>query len=99
MSHIDLKYRPISYFWAADKGIHLSSNIMGAERKAMYEHLIAEGKEDLIDDWIASPVLSIEDRALIGRSHPAFMGGEYLPQRVYKKLRLRASLLHQLRKT
>jgi len=76
-----LKYRPISYFWAKDRGIHLSSNIMGAERKAMYEHLVAEGKTELIDDWIASPVLSAEDRARIGRSHPAFMGGEYLPTR------------------
>ena len=88
MSHINLNYRPISYFWAADKGIHLSSNIMGAERKAMYEHLVAEGKTELIDDWIASPVLSAEDRARIGRSHPAFMGGEYLPHRTQQEVEI-----------
>ena len=82
MSHIDLKSRPISYFWAEDRGIHLSSNIMGAERKAKYERLIAEGKADLIDDWIASPALSAEDRGHFGRMHPAFMGGEYLPHRL-----------------
>ena len=88
MSHIDLKYRPISYFWAKDRGIHLSSNIMGAERKAMYEHLVAEGKAESIDDWIASPVLSAEDRARIGRYHPTFMGGEYLPHRTQQEVEI-----------
>jgi len=61
---------------------------MGAERKAMYEHLIAEGKTESIDDWIASPVLSAEDRARIGRRHPAFMGGEYLPHRTSQEVEI-----------
>jgi hypothetical protein len=81
MRHIDLKYRPNSYFWAAEKGIQLSSDIKGAERKAIYERLVSDGKTDQIEDWITSPTLSADDRAHLGRIHPAFMGGEYLPSR------------------
>ena len=88
MSTIDLKYKPHSYFWAASKGIHLSSNIMGAERKAMYEHLVAQGRGNEIDEWIAKSVLSNDERAHLGRIHPAFMGGEYLPKRVNEEVEI-----------
>ena len=80
MNQIDLNYRPISYFWALEKGIHLTSNIMGAERKAIFERLLEEDRADEINDLISKPVLNDEERVQIGRIHPAFMGGEYLPR-------------------
>ena len=78
---IDLKYRPHSYFWAKEIGVHLSSQIKGAERKAKFESLIAEGRGDEIDELLSKPVLSNEERQSLGRFHPHFMGGEYLPDR------------------
>ena len=80
MNQIDLNYRPISYFWAQEKGIQLTSNIMGAERKAMFERLLEEARADEINNLISKPVLNDEERVQIGRIHPAFMGGEYLPR-------------------
>ena len=45
---IDLQYRPRSYFWAEELGVQLSSDIKGAERKALYESLLAEGRAVMI---------------------------------------------------
>ena len=78
---IDLTYRPHSYFWAEELGVHLSSHIKGAERKAVYEALIASGRAEEADEILTSHALSEEDRAAFGRLHPSFMGGEYLPNR------------------
>lgn len=76
---IDLKYRPQSYFWAAEHHISLTSNIKGAERRKLYEMALAEGQTDLIDPELLQHALSEEERRAIGRIHPDFMGGEYLP--------------------
>ena len=78
---IDLNYRPQTYFWALDAGIRLASDITGANRRAMYEQAIKEGNDALAASLIDEPVLSGEDRRMIGSIHPAFMGGEYLPGR------------------
>ncbi|MFM7800629.1 MAG: hypothetical protein ACKO69_00535, partial [Limnohabitans sp.] len=80
MSHsIDVKYRPNSYFWAQKMGVTLSSQIKGAERKALYEALVAQGDAEAANELLRTPVLSQEERIAIGRLHPNFMGGEYLP--------------------
>jgi len=78
---IDLQYRPRSYFWAEELGVQLSSDIKGAERKALYESLLAEGRADEIDALLIKPVLTPDERQGLGRFHPSFMGGEYLPNR------------------
>jgi hypothetical protein len=78
---IDLQYRPRSYFWAEELGVQLSSDIKGAERKALYESLLAEGRADEIDALLIKPVLTLDERQGLGRFHPSFMGGEYLPNR------------------
>lgn len=80
-SEIDLAYRPASYFWAADSNITLSSEIKGAERKALYEKLVQANESVLASALIAEPTLSSADRESIGRIHPRFLGGEYLPDR------------------
>lgn len=78
---LDLAYRPESYFWAKDSNIKLSSDIKGAERKALYERAIRSGDIALANSLITSPDLSSDARASLGRMHPNFMGGEYLPDR------------------
>ena len=78
---IDLAYRPETYFWAIDSNIKLSSDIKGAERKALYERAIQSGNTALANSLIADPDLSVDQRTSLGRMHPNFMGGEYLPDR------------------
>jgi hypothetical protein len=78
---IDVDYRPNSYFWASEKGIGLLSDIKGAERRRIYAKALEEGEEGLIPVELSQEVLSEVDRASLGRIHPAFMGGEYLPTR------------------
>lgn len=76
---IDLSFRPKSYFWPMGLETHLLSRIKGAERKAVVEALIQAGRLDDIFDFLAKSALDDEERQAIGRVHPAFMGGEYLP--------------------
>ena len=76
---IDLGYRPKSYFWPLGLETHLQSRIKGAERKAALRHLIDSGQLEAIPDYLRQSALNSEDRAALGRLHPAFMGGEYLP--------------------
>ena len=78
---LDLAYRPESYFWAYDNNIKLASDIKGAERKAMYERAIRSGDIELANSIISVPELTHEERKAQGGIHPAWMGGEYLPNR------------------
>ena len=75
---IDWSYRPSDYFWAYDRGIRLASNIKGAERKALYERLLKEGDSGACDQIFMQSSLTVEQRRM-ANTHPAFMGGEYLP--------------------
>ena len=76
---IDLSFRPSSYFWPLGLERHLLARIKGAERKAALQSLIDAGRLDDIPDYLARSALSGDERELLGRIHPAFMGGEYLP--------------------
>ena len=76
---IDLDFRPPSYFWPLGLETHLLSRIKGAERKAALQRLIDAGRLDEIPGFLAQSALSPAERQAIGRIHPAFMGGEYLP--------------------
>lgn len=87
-SAIDLAYRPETYFWAHDKKITLSSDIKGAERKALYERLVEADETELASTLIQEPTLSRNDRESIGRIHPRFMGGEYLPDRLGEEVEI-----------
>jgi hypothetical protein len=87
-SSIDLTYRPENYFWAHDKKITLSSDIKGAERKALYEKLVAVNETDLASTLIKEPTLTLQDRESIGQIHPRFMGGEYLPDRLGEEVEI-----------
>ena len=78
---IDLKYRPTTYFWAQELGIALLSDIKGAQRRRIYSQALKEGREALLHQEVTEEVLSEQDQQMLGRVHPAFMGGEYLPTR------------------
>jgi hypothetical protein len=75
---IDESYRPTNYFWAYDRGIRLASNIKGAKRKALYERLLKEGDSGACDALLTQSSFTVEQRRR-ANVHPAFMGGEYLP--------------------
>jgi hypothetical protein len=78
-THIDLQYRPNSYFWAREHGIPLVSDIKGAERRKLYEKALQAEVPELIDSELLQHALPHENQQAQGRIHPAFMGGEYLP--------------------
>ena len=76
---INLQFRPQSYFWAKDKGIQLLSDIKGANRRRMAEQALQGDVLGELSPQLLAHALSEDDRRFIGRLHPSFMGGEYLP--------------------
>ncbi len=78
-THIDLKYRPSNYFWAREHSIPLVSDIKGAERRKLYTGALLAGVPEWVDPALLQHALPNEHRQAQGRIHPAFMGGEYLP--------------------
>ena len=85
---IELEFRPASYFWPLDLETHLLSRIKGAERKAALKELIDAGRVDAIPELLACSALSEEERRAVGRIHPDFMGGEYLPDLVHTEVEI-----------
>jgi hypothetical protein len=75
---IDLSLRPRTYFGPVPLETHFLSRVAGQERREALRRELAVGNLDLPPELIAC-LLDEEDRAAIGRIHPAFMGGEYLP--------------------
>ena len=80
LSGIDLKFRPATYFWPLALERHLLSRIKGAHRRAALRTLIATGCVDGYPDFLAQSSLGDEERQILGQMHPAYMGGEYLPE-------------------
>ena len=76
---IDLQFRPRSYFWPLGLEKHLLARIKGAARKAALKEFIDANPLDAIPDFPAQSALSDDERQVLGRIHPAFMDGEYLP--------------------
>jgi hypothetical protein len=57
---------------------HLLSRVAGQERREALRRQLTAGDLNLPPELVVC-LLDEEDRAAIGRIHPAFMGGEYLP--------------------
>ena len=85
---IDLQYRPSSYFWAKENGIHLLSDIKGAQRRKIYANALRQGNTELIDSIISEHELSNSERSSLGAIHPSFMGGEYLPSTLKQEVEI-----------
>ena len=75
---INLKYRPKSYFTLKELGISVDE-IKGAERRKQYQEMLRDGLEEILLPLPYKPKLSDDERRSLGSIHPAFMGGEYLP--------------------
>lgn len=75
----DLHFRPRSYFWPHGLEKMLLAQVKGTERRRQLRALMAADRFDDIPGWLESAGLPDETRLAIGRIHPAFMGGEYLP--------------------
>ena len=75
----DLNFRPKSYFWDLGAESELLTHIKGAARREALQQLIDQGQRAKIPDFLSRAKLSDEERTAIGRIHPYFMGGEYLP--------------------
>ena len=79
---VALDFRPASYWDAADPASAIVQNVKGQNRRSAARRLLTESDseqppsldEDLIEDEL-DPSLRDE----LGRVHPSWMGGEYLP--------------------
>lgn len=75
----DLDFRPESYFWDLGAENELLTQIKGAARREALQQLIDQGQRAQIPEFLSKAKLSDDERAAIGRIHPYFMGGEFLP--------------------
>jgi len=80
-SELDLGYRPESYFWPVTHETHVIAAIKGERRRNAIRAAFDANTMTPLDEHYATPVLQEEDRRALGRLHPSFMGGEYLPNR------------------
>jgi len=78
----DYAYRPQSYFQDVDPKALILSSILGEERrKDVQQRLESEDFDPAVwGEWLTDSKLDDQTRRMIGGIHPAFMGGEYLPQ-------------------
>ncbi len=77
---INYDFQPISYWSAAANPLGVAlRNVKGRNRREMIRDFHAEGNLEALCDELLSDTLNEEVRDGIGRIHPSFMGGEYLP--------------------
>jgi hypothetical protein len=77
---INYDFRPISYWSPAGNLPDLVvRNVKGRNRREMIRDFYNEGNLEALCDELLSDTLNEEVRDSIGRIHPSFMGGEYLP--------------------
>jgi hypothetical protein len=77
---IDYEFRPESFWTAAsDPLAAILRNVKGRNRREMIRDYYAAGKLDQLSDELLRDSLSDEARISLGKIHPTFMGGEYLP--------------------
>jgi hypothetical protein len=72
-------FRPISYWDDSDPLQSILKNIKGENRRRMVIDFWDTGQLERLDEVLLQDELGEEDRRGLGRIHPSFMGGEYLP--------------------
>jgi hypothetical protein len=80
---IDYEFRPKSYWDTFDDPLQaILNNVKGTNRRQMIRDYWEAGQiEELFDTHLLDE-LSEEQRSSLGKIHPTFMGGEYLPRYV-----------------
>ena len=77
---IDYQFRPESYCTAANNPLEDAlRNVKGRNRREMIRDYHEAGKLEELSDNLLVDTLSEPQRQSLGRIHPSFMGGEYLP--------------------
>ena len=74
--------RPKRYWEHNDPLAEILANVSGKARREMIRDFWNAGAIDQIEDTLLKDDLNLEARESLGRIHPFFMGGEYLPQRL-----------------
>ena len=76
---IDYEFRPKSYWDISDPLEAILKNVKGTNRRQMIRDYWESGRiEELFDTHLLDE-LGEKERSRLGRIHPTFMGGEYLP--------------------
>ena len=76
---IDYSFRPASY-WDDTSVLHATlRNVKGENRRRLIRDFHAAGHLDQVEPGLAKDILSDDERRSLGRIHPTFFGGEYLP--------------------
>jgi len=78
--NIDYQQRPASYWDKQDVLTSLLRNVKGTQRRQMITDYWSQGRLPELDAELLKDTLTAESREQLGRIHPAFMGGEYLPE-------------------
>ena len=76
LAGIDLDYRPPTYFGTSEE---MLASILGDERRESVRAELAAGHGDEIPDALFASELEPGLLKAVGRVHPRFMSGEYLP--------------------
>jgi hypothetical protein len=77
---IDYHFRPESYWGAANNPLEAAlRNVKGRNRREMIRDYHKAGNLEQLDEHLLADALEEGDRQSLGRIHPSFMGGEYLP--------------------
>ena len=71
--------RPKSYWHDQDPLTAILRNVMGTERRAMIRARWEDGNFEKLSEELTSETVNEDVRRGLGRIHPSFMGGEYLP--------------------
>jgi hypothetical protein len=79
LKNIDYGFRPDSYWAAADPLAAVLLNVKGTNRRQMITDYWNAGKFEELGDELKTATLSGALVHQLGRIHPSFMGGEYLP--------------------
>lgn len=75
-----LNYRPRDYFGHFDLQTELLTHVKGRARRAAIRDALENGDLADIPGYVTTAELDQTNRERIGRFHPMFMGGEYLPR-------------------
>jgi hypothetical protein len=74
--------RPQRYWDHKNPLAEILANVSGKARRQMIRDFWNAGAIDQVEDTLLMDDLNLEARESLGRIHPFFMGGEYLPQRL-----------------
>ena len=76
---LDLSFCPLTYWPEDSVRLAILGNIQGEARRRILQEALDSGDSDFPPEGLLQPVLEPELRSLLGKIHPMFMGGEYLP--------------------